>query len=358
MILTEFIKDMSYDQVKEVLTQEPYCLHINEHLNYFLLKYNQIQSDFNIPLVRECRGIILRKDNYKVVCHPFHKFFNYGESLASKIVWNTARVEEKIDGSLIKIWCDDGDWHISTNGVIDARLAFSSAGPSYAELFYDATEDVTDKLNPENTYMFELVHPLNRIVVNYDKPAIYHIGTRNNETGEEIIEDVEIQKPKTYSFSNLYDVLDAARELPYSEEGYVVVDKTFNRIKIKSPSYVAVHHMKNNGIVSAKRILHIIMSNEKDEFLSYFPEFEKYFGPIEKKYKRVVSEANQLIDYVMSRNFETRKDYALMVKDNPFSGFFFAALDGKYDLTAFEEYLRDIGAEKTSKIMGLKDIEL
>lgn len=82
MKLLEFINE--HDNWKELLQQSPYNLIVKEKDDYTLLKYNQLESDFSNEIVRECRGIILNKDN-KIVCYPFHKFFNYGEQYADFI---------------------------------------------------------------------------------------------------------------------------------------------------------------------------------------------------------------------------------------------------------------------------------
>ena len=89
---------------KEKLSQKPYCLKISEKGNLILFKYNQIDSDFNEPIVNESRGIILEKNTWKVVAYAFDKFFNFGESYAAKIDWDSAVVEQKEDGSLIKVY--------------------------------------------------------------------------------------------------------------------------------------------------------------------------------------------------------------------------------------------------------------
>ena len=70
----------------------------------------------------------------------------------------------------------------------------------------------------------------------------------------------------------------------YDEEGFVVVDNHWKRVKIKSPAYVAAHYLRNNGVNSKARILEIIERNEQEEFLTYFPEYKHYFEEVEKTY--------------------------------------------------------------------------
>jgi len=113
--LVEFIENNS--NWEELLSQKPYSLSIKRDGGYILFMYSQIDSDFGNPIVRECRGLISLEETLRPVCVPFFKFFNAQEGHASKIDWSTARVLEKLDGSIIKLWFFDG-WHVSTNGTI------------------------------------------------------------------------------------------------------------------------------------------------------------------------------------------------------------------------------------------------
>ena len=65
------------------------------------------------------------------------------------------------------MWYYDGEWKISTNGMIDARdaeLAYDiSEYKTFYDLFMRAKENVGldfNKLNQRYTYMFELISPL------------------------------------------------------------------------------------------------------------------------------------------------------------------------------------------------------
>jgi len=69
---------------REILSESPYCITIKDDGDFILLKYSQIDSDFNNEIVRECRGLIIHK-NFNPVCVPFYKFGNYGESYADNI---------------------------------------------------------------------------------------------------------------------------------------------------------------------------------------------------------------------------------------------------------------------------------
>ena len=122
--LIEFIKNN--ENWENLLKESPYFIKINKLENYVIFNYDiEKGSDFSLPLVRECRGIILDINTLTPVCFPFVKFFNIDEIYADKIDWESARVQEKIDGSLIKLWAQPIKmgaylYHISTNGKINA----------------------------------------------------------------------------------------------------------------------------------------------------------------------------------------------------------------------------------------------
>jgi hypothetical protein len=337
MKIIEFIK--SNPDWRVIIAGPPYNLDINDDGGFIMLKYSQFDSDFNIDMVRECRGLILDME-HNPVCVPFSKFANYGEPYADEIDWSTACVEEKIDGSLIKVWNYRNEWFISTNGTIFAKNAHlgsqyddktDSRFSNFEELFISAAEvaglDICS-LDPQYTYMFELCSPYSRIVVPHDEIALYHIGTRDNATYRELEIDIGVTKPKTYAGSNLDDLIEMASKLKYCDEGYVVKDKNYNRIKVKSPSYVAVHHLISD--LSDKRLLELIRKNEVLEFLTYFPEYKKYIDALEVK----ISAFCNYIDTVFNERingfiFETRKDFAAVVTKTKYPAFFFSLYDKK-----------------------------
>ena len=71
--LIEFIKEN--EDWREKLSGEPYFIKITAEGKYTIFKYNQLNSDFNNEIVRECRGLIL-DDEFNPVCVPFFKFGN------------------------------------------------------------------------------------------------------------------------------------------------------------------------------------------------------------------------------------------------------------------------------------------
>lgn len=340
----EFIK--AHKNWEELLSQAPYYIKVYRDVmfdhNLVMLKYNQLDSDFHEEIVRECRGLIFDEDSLEPVSVPFFKFGNYGESYCPEIDWESAVITEKRDGSLVKVVKLGKDYLISTNGCIDAFKAMMPDNvfcpyKSYGELFMKAMGDRLSLLSEGYTYMFELTSPYNRVVVPYDDIEIALIGIRDNKSlQEELICDSKLKDsfllPKRYGFRTLEECIKSAHSLPYSEEGYVVLDKHFNRVKIKSLKYVNVHHLRGEGAMTEKRILDIIRQNEIAEYLIYFPEYKELFD----EYKRKVDDlykAYHLMWLSFSQlEFNSRKEIALFLedaKDVYDLVFIFKMIDGK-----------------------------
>jgi len=317
---------------EEQLSNAPYHINIKRSDGFILLSYG-MDSDFCIDVVRECRGIILDEtDNYRPVCVPFFKFGNYGESYADNIDWNTARVQEKIDGSLIKIWHYKGIWHVSTNNTIDAENAMTNSGEdTFLNIFNQAwalTGKQFSELNPNYTYMFELVSPQTRVVVPYTETKLYHTGTRDNNTLQELITDIGIEKPKEYNLSTIEACVEAAEKLDKYHEGFVVVDSRWRRIKVKSPVYVAIHHWLNN-IVSEKRIIELILSGEDKEVISYFPEYTDVFNSMRERIDRFIAYNEQELETVRNAGYSTKKELAEYVTQTICPACLFFVINGK-----------------------------
>lgn len=343
-------------------TLEGLSIIIKEDENYLLLKYG-ITADFANPIVQECRGLILNKYTYEVVCHSFDKFGNFGETYAPEIDWTTARCQAKMDGSLIKVWCDKGRWHVSTNGTIDAYKAELcqpdlAAGEcpyhNFGELFDVARQAQLpsyEHLNPDCTYSFELCSKYNKVVCQYDEPTIYHIGTRNNKTNKESNPDIGVRKPVEYPLHSLQDCIEAAAHLSYDEEGYVVVDAKWNRIKVKSPTYIAAHYLRGDNHISLEKLVTWYQTERFAEVLSYVPDcvpyVEKFTAIVTSVIEEMIIGSNELGPSLG----KPRKEFAaeVLAKHKEFSNYYFQL----YTNPAFrpEEWINKLSVSKFVDIL-------
>jgi hypothetical protein len=328
--LLEFIrKNIDWE---EQLSKEPYRIRIKRSDGFIIFSY-WIDADFNIDVIRECRGIILDEtDGYTPVCVPFFKFGNYGDTYADDIDWSTARVQEKIDGSLIKVWCHKGVWHISTNNTIDAGSARTDNNEdTFMNIFHEAwahTGKQFSELNPDYTYMFELVSPQTRVVVPYTETKLYHTGTRDKNRLQELNVDIGIEKPKEFSISTIEACIEAAKNLDKYHEGFIVVDSRWRRLKVKSPLYVAIHHALNN-ISSEKRVIDLIVSGEDAEVVSYYPEYADTFHTMRERIDRFIAYNEHELETIGNAEYSTQKELAEYVTNTVCPSCLFSVLKGK-----------------------------
>ncbi len=295
-----FIKDHPSDWEK-TLSEKPYFVSTTRDEVFgrklVMLKYTQFGSDFNIPLVRECRGLILdESDGFSVVSYAFNKFGNYGERYCPEIDRSTMTVSEKIDGSLMKlVKLDNTTFLISTNGTIDAFKApvteqLGCGFKSFGEIFKSVLDakvsefgnGFLSEIEVGHTYMFEMVSPWTRVVVPYQEPNLYLIGVRDNHTFKEVRFDSHplsrfFDTPRVFRFGTFEDCVKSSASLPWDDEGYVVMDSKFNRVKVKSAAWLTAHHLSNNNSLSYSRAFDLIRRDEVGEVLCYFPNFKEKF---------------------------------------------------------------------------------
>lgn len=313
-----------------------------------LFKYSMIDSPLGKKIVQESRGIILNKeDNWNIVCRPYEKFFNYNEGHAATIDWNTARVYEKLDGSLLNLYFYNGSWRVASSGDPDANGQIYSAGSNitlfnyvfwfvWNKLGYFLPTDSEDGKCPlvyykaddywkDFTFMFELTTPINKIVVQHKLSNIVLHGVKNNKTGEELfIEPVanlfKWKCAQRYSFYDLQNVVLSSLQLnPIKQEGYVIQDADFNRIKVKSPQYITLHHFRSS--FSIKNLVNIIRTNEKEEFLAYFPEYTEIYNQVKDAYNSLFDELNNAKEELNKFDSEDYRGMALSIKGKFYQGF-------------------------------------
>jgi len=281
---------------RDLLTQPPYSFTLKDEGKYTLIKYGFGITDFAAigQLGLEARGLIVKdmgKNGFKVVCHGLNKFFNMEEPCAATIDWHCFNILEKMDGTNIRLWYDEGEWHISTLGTIFAD------NDEYGVMFKKACGNFLQyvaNLDPNFTYVYELVGPQNRIVVRYEETAAYFICKRNLETDLESLEAPEaiygnVKTIPVYTAKNKWDAIQLRNRLPENVEGMVVCDSHFNRVKLKTDWYLELHRVKGNGVCNVKRVVKLWQLEGLDDFIAAFPEYSDFVEPIMDEIRALVN---------------------------------------------------------------------
>jgi hypothetical protein len=335
-----------------------------DHPSLVLLKYDQIGSPFGEEIVRECRGIIIDEaSNWHIVSRAFDKFFNHGEGHAAPIDWATARVQEKIDGSLAVLYPYAGVWHVATSGTPDAGGDVNGMGVTFRELFWR----VWDKrplppVDCGHCFAFELVGPLNRVVVQHAEERLVWLSARNLETQREARpEDVQrligldwhfptpVREFPLQSFDDI--AASFATMSPLAQEGYVVVDAVFRRVKVKHPGYVALHHAK--GGMSRRAFVEIARSGETSEVEVAFPEFGPYLTESRTRWTALIAEVEA--DFERLRYIGGQKEFALQAVKTRCSAALFAVRGKKAECVS--SFLRGVRIETVMGLLGYRTDE-
>lgn len=280
----------------------------------YMLSYGE-ESDFNDPVVRCCRGSIVSfedETNPVVVCQTFLKFGNYGQDFCPEIDWSSAKVQDKRDGCLIKlfnykdnwIWVSNNGWNINldvTENVAKLPSKFSEPETDNCKTFMDLINysmNQTDfdhtKLEKTYTYMFELCSPKIRILVDNPKTELVYLGSRNNVTTFELtleeacLVNPELKKLKTVEYFDLHTIADTLALCDSydddTKEGVVICDKYFNRVKIKCKHYVKLKYIRNSTATKEDKIFDMIVSDTVDDLFSVFPELIPTINSIKQDY--------------------------------------------------------------------------
>lgn len=291
------------------------------------------------PIVKECRALILELPTFRILSRAFDRFFNLNEDPDSKnFPISQAVAYEKIDGSLISLYHDGSKWCVATRGMAFAEgECMYGNGETFYDLFMEASglNNLQDFRGSENwTYIFEIVGPKSRVVKPYSSTELYLLGERRKDDGlfipPEHIKTADVIKyklPKTWEFKTVDDCLAALKELPTFDEGYVLLDNTWDwRIKVKSPAYLAIAHLKSNGRLSEKRVIEMIFNDSVDEYLIYFPDDKDLIAPYQKAVAKIYSESMEHFNNY--GDMHSRKKFAKIVKDLPISNILFRMKDG------------------------------
>jgi T4 RnlA family RNA ligase len=366
--LQKFLKTNSGDRL--ILSTE-YGVYSKQHSQYpnlYQFAYDQIESSKikDHPIVRESRGIILDRDNsWSVVARPCDRFFNWGENIDEvKFDWSSFVAQEKVDGSLMILYNYLGKWNVATKGSIDANGTVGDNPFTFAELFWETFKQqmyfVSD-LDPRNTYMFELTSKYNRVVTSQlnNEGKLTLIGVRDNNTGQEF--PVSLYKDifdvvRSYDMNTIDEILIAAKELdPSKQEGFVLVDKNYNRIKVKSEKYVLIHHLKDS--VNDERIVELIRTGEDSEVFAYFPDIKNRYDEIEKRIGVFIAILDLFWKLFIDENINmskiTQKEFALYVQNNfdeSIHAYFYMRRAGKVQNAT--EWMNKLRPEKVLEILG------
>lgn len=287
-------------------------------------------------ITTQCRGLILDINN-NVVAIPFKKFFNYGELPQETLPKLPFTVTEKIDGSLIIICRYEKNIIISTRGSFTSQQAQRAK-----EIWYNKYSNLESNILENYTYLFELVDPENKIIVDYgDTSDLIALEYTNND----LLQYNYLTHP--FNFTKQYTHFDNIEQVnnfePHWEnrEGYVIKFSNGYRIKVKSMEYFRLHKIISN--LSEKTIWESLKNNDALDLQNIPDEFYQWAHNVKNKflddYNKIEEYCKKAVIQISEKELPTRKEIAMEINNKyKYPSIIFLMIDKKdYSLNIWEK---------------------
>lgn len=253
----------------------------------------------------QCRGLIL-DENYTVVAHSIPKFFNVEEVGYSALPNESFKVFEKMDGSLGILYWLENTPYIATRGSFTSKQAKKAN-----DLLQNKYASVIKNLDKSKTYVFEIIYPENRIIVDYGtEEALVLIAIVDTKTGKaEAIKNIGFPLPEIYH----YNSLRALKALNWkNKEGFVIQYENGFRVKIKFEDYIDLHKIVTQ--ISSLTIWETL--KEEGELTQWIEDVPDEFFTWVKKVETQLREQFKTIETI------SKTEYKELSTDRETAGYF------------------------------------
>lgn len=265
-----------------------------------------------------CRGLVVDdKDRCIVRCLP--KFFNEDEphALCGIDPTDTLMVFNKLDGSLIQV-VNDKEYGLT----VTSKGSFASDQAKWAQQII-AEKYTTEDFDTDKTYVFELIHPENRIVLDYgDTRDLFLLAVINTEGGQEY----DIYTNRFEKFPKVETIANQEKHMAELVEGVVVKTGT-HRYKLKTGEYLRLHRIVTE--FTPKRVWEALRDGASLEFTNMPEEFQKWLdetiADLLIRYNDIDGKAGA--EHLKAKNM-TDKELGLS-KDFQYKGLVFMLRNGK-----------------------------
>lgn len=274
-----------------------------------------------------CRGLVT-DDKGNIVARPFKKFFNIEEGKYTPT--KDFEVYEKMDGSLGIVFNYNLEWIFATRGSFTSDQAIKAK-----EIFYKKYNDLL--LSRSNTYLFEIIYPENRIVVDYgNEEKLVMLGEIHTESGEEldVMFNVDLGFDVVKRYSSITDYKQLKAMVQDDQEGFIVRFSNGDRIKIKGAEYLRLHKIMTNMSTTAiweclknGDDIETILKDVPDEFYNKIKDYKYDLQAVFDFEKRFIKWEFESINNKLGQVSD--KDFALHIANHPLKSFYFSLRKGR-----------------------------
>ena len=318
------MKHFDFELLRELIDNQ--YINVQKHPTADLYIYNytalaQFERCWN-EVTMACRGLILDGQGTPVA-RPFPKFFNLEELTPQQIPKEPFEVFEKLDGSLGILYFIENQAFIASRGSFTSDQAVRAN-----QILQKKYAPILPQLNPKYTYLFEIIYPENRIVVQYgDQEDLVLTAIIETKTGKELpLQNIGFTTvAKLESVTQLSDLKNLA--LP-NKEGFVVRFQNGFRLKVKFEEYVRLHRILTG--ISSKNIWEYLKTGQSIEPLladvpdEFYDWVHQIIDKLNAHYKQIEETPKSTFKVL-----ETRKESAFYFSKFSYYKILFFMLDGK-----------------------------
>ena len=267
-------------------------------------------------VVKSCRGVVFNGDEvvFKGFSYtPEYTQANDAVEIQQLIGNNACSFHDSYEGTLIRIFCYQNKWYVSTNRKLDANKSKWASRTTFGEFFRRALEyelianakfrdhlfekgqenptmmhlmdQFLDKLDPAKKYMFLLLsNPETRIVCQYTGNKMLYIGSYSEEKGNVLQygdEFLGLDSPRQHYFETIDEMYTYINSANFLILQGLVVFYGEHQFKIMNQKYIDLYNIRGNEASIKFRYLQLRNDPVKCDmlrglYLDHCHEFEYY----------------------------------------------------------------------------------
>ena len=265
--------------------------------NLFHIQDVDIDSDMSKKAVR---GIICDQ-NGVVVCKSF-SFTNevmigtthFDAYVPSNLV--NSIVIDSFEGTMVRLWHDNGSWTLSTHRKINAHKSRWNAKENIGTMFYQCLakekvlqDDFHSRLQTHKVYVFQLTNDKdNRMVCSDSVRSIYSLGAfdrSNNFSYEPIEKESGLVLPPQYTCNSVTDIINLVTNTDSNKKiGISLLCKSGFIIKIVNDNYKKASDVRGSATNINLRYLEVRNNKQKtNDLFALFPESKDELLKLEQR---------------------------------------------------------------------------
>jgi T4 RnlA family RNA ligase len=308
-----------------------------------------------------------------------NKFMNINQTKGETISWmyedikdkKIVSVQDKLDGSIIS-------FVKFPNGEIRAKskTSFESEQAKMAQEILDKKpilkEEVEYLLDKDMVPIFELVSPMNQIVLEYNETKLVLLQIRRPD-GTYIqpkeLKDYDISMrvstAEIYdeSWNNIDKLLKEKEENQEDIEGWIVTFEDGQMAKVKTDKYIQLHGLIGPDAFRENLLIQTILDGNMDDVIAQLVPGEKKDKMVEMdkkvvhKFNHLVTEFKELRRKYFNEFNENRKEFALEYRNHELFGAVMKTLNNSFrDVNQIaEDQVRDYVNRKTNSLGKAKE---